>query len=274
MKTTNVRVVNQFTVTDQFARWRHALAGHLIDFGDRGDPASGYYRNPTSKGMEVVAIFRDDLGLVQCIRNIFGDGSEMTLDEIDELFGTCGRYPIPYDLYQAIAERGEPWPEIHQTRLRTKDITAGIVWTEAWARAQLAAQLETHDEDGNPRAVIGGNHPPEDLSPDRALAKRILDLDILVDTWLTKIGGLPTTQAEAEVLGNYANKFKDFENEAVAAHKREKEPHLKAGREVDAKWFGPVRDKAGTSRQRIIALIRAYEFGRRCEARASGANRQ
>jgi hypothetical protein len=134
-----------------------------------------------------------------------------------------------------------------------------VVWTEAWARTQLAAELETHDEHGNPREVIGGNHPPEDLTPDQALAKRILDLDSLVDKWLSKIRGTPTTQAEAEVLANYANKFKDFENEAVSAHKIEKEPHLKAGRAVDAKWFGPIRDKAATSRQKIISLIRAFE---------------
>jgi len=151
-------------MSDEFARWRHALAGNPMDFGERGDPASGYYRNPTSKGMEAICIFRDG-AQVQCIRNIFGDGSKMTADEIDELFGQCGRYPISYDLYTAVAENGEPWPEIHTTVLRTKDIKAGVAWTESWARARLAENPETHDADGNPLPPRNHNNPPEELPP-------------------------------------------------------------------------------------------------------------
>jgi hypothetical protein len=252
-----------------WARWQAALRGERLDLGERGNPPVGFFRFPIKDGrQEAVAIWRDEGGELQCLRNIFGTGEGMTALQIDEMFAS-EHYAIPRDVFDAVTERGEPWPEIYTTRLRTKDIVAGVVWTEDYARAQLAADVETHDEEGNPRAVIGGNNPPADLPPDEALAARILNIGKQLAAWLATIGGKPTTQAQAETLGNYANKFKDCENEAVAAHKAEKEPFLKAGREVDAKWFAPVRDKAVASRAKALALIKAYtdaEDERRKEA--------
>ena len=255
-------------------RWQAALRGEKLDLGERGNPPWGYFRFPVNGGrQEAVAIWRDESGNLQCLRNVFGDGSGMSAEQIDDLFAN-EHYAIPHAIFAAVFDRGEPWPEIYTTRLRTKDISAGVIWTEAWARAQLAANVETHDDQGNPRAKIGGNDPPPDLSPDQALAARILNIGKQLAAWLATIGGKATTQEQADMLGNYANKFKDCENEAVAAHKVEKQPHLDAGRDVDAKWFGPVRDKAIASRTRALALIGEYtkaEDARRAEA-ASVAN--
>lgn len=244
-------------MTDDFARWRNALAGQPMDFGAKNDPACGYYRNLTPKGIEAVGIFKEG-DEIKCWRNVYGDGSKMSIDEIDELFGNVGRYPIPYEIFNHAASGGE-WPAEYGTRLTMKEIQANVAWTPEYGRKKLGADLEKYDEDGNERPGLGHNNPPEDLTPDKALAKRILDLGTQLGTWLKQIGGTVTTQAEADVLGNYANKFKDFENEAVAAHKAEKAPYLEKSREIDSKWFAPVKDKAIASRDKVIAMIRSFE---------------
>lgn len=250
---------------DQWDRWRAALAGEKIDLGARGDMCSGYFRLRPWKGkspqeQEVVAIWRDEgSDEVQCWRSI-GKPATTAL-EIDAIFEGNDFAAIPAELYASVVERGEPWPEIYTTWLPTKDITAGVVWTEAWARKFLAQNPETHDEQGNPRAVIGDNGAPEDLSPPEALAKRIVDLGALLGAWLDKVGGKPKTQADAEILAPYANRFKDLANEATNAHRIEKEPHLKAGRDVDAKWFAPVRDKADDERKRVLVLLKEFTDG-------------
>jgi hypothetical protein len=176
--------------------------------------------------------------------------------QIDEMFAG-EHYAIPYDLYVAVTERGEPWPELYTTRLRTKDIAAGVVWTEDWARAHLASNVETHDEAGNPRAVIGDNEPPPDLLPSQALAARIDALANALAGFLAPLGGAPKTKAEADTVANYATKFKELANEATATHKVEKEPHLVAGRAVDAEWF-PVRDKADACRKKALGIADAW----------------
>jgi hypothetical protein len=267
-------VAERPSLSDPWARWEAALRGEPLDLGARGDPPWGYFRFPPSKTagpnarQEAVAIWRDDEGELQCVRNVYGDGSKMTALQIDEMF-SAEHYAIPFELYMAVTDRNEPWPEIYTTRLRTKDIVNGIVWTEEWARKQLAAKVETHDEAGNPRAVIGDNGAPADATPDQALAARILNIGKQLAAWLATIGGKPTTQAEADTLGNYANTFKDFENEAVAAHKGEKQPFLDGGRDVDARWFAPVRDKAIAARAKALALAKEFtdaENARRIEA--------
>lgn len=256
-----------------YARWEAALRGERLDLGARGDPPCGYYRFPPPKTrqnakQEAVAVWRNATNDIECARNVYGDGSNMTAMQIDDMFAN-EHYAIPYELYLAVTERGEPWPEIYTTRLRTKDIVDGVFWTEAWARARLAENVETHDEAGNPRAVIGNNNPPPDLTPEAALAARILTIGKQLGEWLATIGGAPKTEADANMLGNYANSFKDLENEAIAAHKAEKAPHWKICQDIDAKWFAPVRDKAIASRTKVLAIIKTYtdaETAKRNEA--------
>jgi len=268
-------------MSDQWANWRAMLAGEAVDLGARGDFPSGYFRLRPWKGaqlyeQEIVAIWREEgSDEIQCWRSK-GKPATTAL-EIDEIFEGNDFAAIPTHIYEAVVDRGEPWPEIYMTWLPTKDITAGVVWTEAWARKFLAQNPETHDEAGNPRAVVGNNNPPEDLTPDKALAKRIADVGLLVKGWLDKIGGKLKTAAEAETLATYSNKYKDLENEAVNAHKVEKEPFLVKGREVDAKWFAPVRDKAIAGRARTLDLIREFtaaEDARKREEAAKAAEVQ
>jgi hypothetical protein len=263
---------------DQWSAWRAALAGAKLDLGARGETPSGYYRFKPWKGkspqeQEVVAIWRDQaedgsLGDIQCWRSV-GYGPTMSALRIDELF-TWDHCAIPAEIYQAVTERGEPWPEIYTTWLPTKDIVAGVVWTEAWARKFLSQNPETHDEDGNPRAVIGDNGPPEELTPPEALAKRVKGLDEQLAAFLKSIGGAPKDKAQADTVANYATHFKNLSNEATAAHKVEKAAPLEACRVIDSTWF-PVRDSAEAARKKALAIadvwINAERAARQEEAR-------
>lgn len=251
-------VAEKLPETNPWARWEAALLGEPLDLGARGDPPWGYYRFPPSKTrpnakQEAVAVWGDvQDGSLQCVRNVYGDGDGMTAMQIDEMF-SHEHYAIPFELYLAVTDRNEPWPEIYTTRLRTKDILNGVVWSEAWARAQLAADVETHDEAGNPREVIGGNNPPPDLTPAEALGARINCVAVALASFLTSIGGQPRNKPEADSVANYATKFKEFSTEATATHKIAKEPHLAAGRAVDGEFF-PIRDKAEACRKKALAI--------------------
>jgi hypothetical protein len=257
-----------------------------------------------------LAIWRDGGGALCCKRSIFGDGSKMTADEIDELIsGPARHFPISYDLYLAVTRDGKPWPTEHTTRLTVAEEKAGVVWTEELGRAKLgvenrrylddlskyrsATEIETHAVEtsgeltsptddsrelgdaraatlasppDNPRAVIGGNQPPE-LTPAEALAARLNAVSADVVKWLGEIGGEPRTKIEADLLADYASKFSELKCLAETEHKIAKEPHLSAGRAVDALWF-PLRDKASSLRKRCFDIADKWinaETARRAE---------
>lgn len=89
---------------DHFDHWRRRLAGEEIGCRD-GEPQCGYYR----KGVTPVAIWMEGAELVAL------DGQREIIDQtrIAELWGFCHAQPITYELYVAVNERGEAWPDHH-----------------------------------------------------------------------------------------------------------------------------------------------------------------
>lgn len=141
-------------------------------------------------------------------------------DEIDDMFGFVCRAPITRELYMTIASGGA-WPE---------DVPA-------------------------PQRGAGDNNPPDDLTPDQALAAEIAVMEAQCREWLKGLpDGKPHSKAEADLCANYAIKFGEFEKRASEAHKAEKAPFLESGRLVDAKWFAPVRDVAARLKAKIKAI--------------------
>lgn len=259
-------------MTDQYDAWRRALTGKAIDFGPKGEPPSGFFRHLTKRGIEAVAVWRDGDGNLQCKRSIFGDGSKMTPEEIDELVGSCGHYPIPYELYTAVTRDGQLWPHEASTKLTMAEIKDGVGWTLELGRKKLGIQegaQAADDAADNPRGVVGNNQPLAP-SPVEVLSIRVEDISILVKDWLAEIGGAPRDKAEADRLADYASKFAELRSTAETEHKREKAPHLEAGRAVDAAWF-PIRDKADALRKRCLEIaakwMKAEEARRAEEAR-------
>lgn len=85
----------------------------------------------------------------------------------------------------------------------------------------------------DPAPTIGHNNGPVDL-PDQ--------LKIEIDNaayWLEKIQTI-TNQQDCTIAANMAGALVKIANEAKAKHAEEKEPHLTAGRAVDAKWLSLI----------------------------------
>jgi hypothetical protein len=83
-------------------------------------------------------------------------------------------------------------------------------------------------------ATIGHNMPPEPIDPFAAMATHINDLYELAEGAL--IGGEIDTPEKAEQIEALKADLKKAVADADKARKAEKEPHLEAGRAVDAKW--------------------------------------
>lgn len=87
------------------------------------------------------------------------------------------------------------------------------------------------------RTDIGGNAPP----PDAAFSLHVDDLFSLLSDTLA--GGEVSTDEQEAAIDTILDDFRKAGKDADAARKTEKEPHLEAGRQVDAKWK-PIVDKA------------------------------
>src|SRR6476659_3343138 len=86
------------------AFWSNALAGDVGPVHENL-PQPGYYRMRDGKrGPWVpVAIWQEN-GALRALRA----GREA---DAQELWTWCCQHPVPYEVYVAVAERGEPWPE-------------------------------------------------------------------------------------------------------------------------------------------------------------------
>lgn len=92
----------------------------------------------------------------------------------------------------------------------------------------------------NPRAVIGGNMPPEPTPYERA-EKEVSDLYEEARLWLD---GKPiTSQAMADDLGNLLNMIRAAEKRADQARAAEKKPHDDAAKAVQAR-YKPLLERA------------------------------
>lgn len=60
----------------EYKLWYAAQRGEKISY-PADQPPSGRWRQGTSKGMEAIAIWRDESGTVRAWRSIFGDGHKL-----------------------------------------------------------------------------------------------------------------------------------------------------------------------------------------------------
>lgn len=88
-----------------YTYWTNALAGQFGAVHD-GDPQCGFYRKRTRKGgpFVPVAIFPMHGQMAAVVEGKQADASE--------IWTYCCEHPIPEDWYRAVAERGEPWPDL------------------------------------------------------------------------------------------------------------------------------------------------------------------
>lgn len=198
--------------------WNKRLSGEAIEAPDEGI-AAGYFRNAywqsngtakRVKEFEAVAFWQDEGGEWCCARTKFGDGTNMNADQMRELFASCCKSPVSYEVYTAFFETGV-WPE-----------------------------------DAAPEEPEADASAPEQ-TPDEALAAELAKQQKAAREWLTKLGHKPATQEEADKAANFGTEFGAIETKAEKARKAEKEPHLEAGRKIDAKW-NAIKDPAAVAK--------------------------
>lgn len=101
----------------------------------------------------------------------------------------------------------------------------------------------------------GHNSPP----PHEAMALHVDDLFLLVSD--TTEGAEVTNDAQEEALADLLDQIWQAEKDSEKQRKAEKEPHLEAGREVDAVWK-PVKAKCEAAAKHIKGLLTPYRVAK------------
>lgn len=100
-------------------------------------------------------------------------------------------------------------------------------------------------------ATIGHNAPP----PDVAFSLEVDNLFSLLSDTLA--GGEVSNDEQDAAIDEILDDFRKAGTDAEKARKAEKEPHLEAGRQVDAKWK-PITDKATRGATACKAALTPY----------------
>jgi hypothetical protein len=103
-------------VTNHFDHWQRRMAGEDVGCKD-GEPQAGYYRNRT----DPVAIWFDDAA--GALVAVVGTREITDHTAICRLWDFCHAQPIAYEVYVAVAERGEPWPDQHPAVVKAEAVT-------------------------------------------------------------------------------------------------------------------------------------------------------
>lgn len=205
--------------------WRRRLAGDKVDTF-ADEPAYGFYRVREHKGGRFVPI-----------AYWYTEGGELRCklngilidnDRAREIWPFASENPIAHDVYLKVLN-GFDWPDIDKT---------------------VAEQV-------NGRG-IGDNNPPTD--PVAVLKEQIESAQASVDQY--KEIADDETAAKAQSL---RARLLELRGVAEKSHKKEKDPHLEAGRAVDRKWF-PLRDLAEAGANAIRRALQAHE-DRKLQAR-------
>ena len=101
------------------------------------------------------------------------------------------------------------------------------------------------------RHGMGGNQPPANEAFSLALEDAYATAKDFLD------GSELETKGQADAVGRIISEVKKIKKDAETARKAEKEPHLEAGRAVDAKWK-PLADRADTIIKAAQAPLTAY----------------
>lgn len=102
---------------------------------------------------------------------------------------------------------------------------------------------------------MGDNNPPTE-------PVELIPLEIeAASEWLSKVKTI-TTQTDADIASNRVANLRDLKKKAEAQHKSEKEPHLAAGRAVDAK-YKPKIDDADAAVKKLLSAITVFQNAER-----------
>lgn len=201
-------------MSDQYAYWSAALAGAkpqiIID-----EPMPGFYRSRRKTGLPTPLAIWSENGEV---KGRLGD-QDLTRDRLNELWSFCATHPITEEVYRAVAERGEPWPDID-----------GAV----------------HDHMIGP----GHNNPPTD--PTELLREQIDAASKGADDYALIESDEALTRAQT-----LRSRLLELRKSADDHRVTEKQPHQDAAKSVDEKWM-PLVKRAKELADKINAAMNAW----------------
>lgn len=133
------------------------------------------------------------------------------------------------------------------------------------------ASLATQADDGsNPRAVIGGNNPPEE-TPYEVAAAKLADVHTEALAWLD--GAEVESQDQADGLATILDMARDVRKLADEARKVENEPFDTGKAEVQ-KRYNPLLKQADAIRETVLATLTTWRNAKLAEQRAEAAAKQ
>jgi len=224
-------------MTDRYVFWRDSLAGLKPQITNE-HPMPGFYRMKRGTGWVPVAVW--PLGPSAGMASLgFKIGHEKVGADIGtERWPWYAAHPITEDVYRAVAERGEQWP----------------------------------DEDATVAAILATNHVPAATQAAPDATKSPADpVDEMREQIAVALRGVPTyAKIESEDANAAATGLRNLLNElagdADKARVAEKEPFLEGGRKVDAKYKKLI-DSAKAGALEIKKARDVYEDMKREAAR-------
>lgn len=194
---------------DHWANWKRRLAGEKPPIVNE-TPEAGFYRltfrdKTTSKySYEPVAFFPVPGGmLLECKVGI--GAKRYTPEHPGEIWNRCADAPISEQVYRAVAERGEPWPD------------------------ESVAITRAHNQAPDPESFDGIKQQIEDLHRE---AERILEH-----------GGVKT-QGEADQASNLADRLRELDIKLEGLRKLELRPVVDQENAIRTK-YQPLTVMAG-----------------------------
>lgn len=214
-----------------YGHWQRRLAGEVLPL-ENENPMPGFYRMRRKEGLPIPVAYWQQGDVVRCR---VGD-TDVSIERGNDVWTSCCAHPISEDAYRAVAERGEPWPDIDPT---------------------VSEQA---------RHGMGGNRPPDG---DELIREQITSAKAGVATYVTV-----TSDEQAAQAQTLRSRLLELKAAAEKAHKIEKQPYLDAGRAVDARWL-PLVKEAQTAADAIRGALSAFETDklRKQQAEAQAAAR-
>ena len=252
---------------NSYSWWRQALLGHFGPIHEN-DPQPGYYR--MRKGREgrwvPAAIWADkDKLALSCVVDA------VERDPFEVWTWVC-RYPVTYETYVAVAERGEAWPEDLPDLKKARSVLKSVSLQASPSLAQTAPGVDESNSfvsTYSSTAVAPSPTPTSSLptlghnssgvSEAEGFMEEIEMLWRSANEWLEVVQS-PSSQSEADKAANYAERFGNLESRAEELRTSEKKPVLDLGRSIDAKWK-PVISKASDGKVRMKKVLEPYLIG-------------
>ena len=184
--------------------WTKALNGENPPIHD-GDPQAGFYYKRDGDNPRIpVAIWYDETrsGMVALV----GQGDDRRSTNPNDIWTWVCQTPVTHDHYRAVQETG--------------------IWPDDPPVAVVAA---TSDGEARP------NEPEAKADDDPAIAIKA-ELDAEAEMAAEFLAVPVTTKDRANMVSVWSKKMADLAKRSEVFRKAQKEPHLTAGREVDAKW--------------------------------------